>query len=290
MKSLTIREFFKNYPDDDTCLEHIFNCRFGNGYDCPKCGKSTKWHKIKSQRAYSCQYCGHHLHPTVGTPFERSRTPLQLWFFAIYLFTTTRNGVSAKELQRQLGVTYKCAWRMGHEIRKHMAEVDGDDPLSGHVEVDEAYIGGKDKTMGRPGKDSNKTAVLGMVQRNGNVITKVVADAKSATLHPQIEKHVEKGSTISTDEYRAYKKLRDMGYDHGAVIHAIEQWTNGKHHTNTLEGYWAHLKKAISSTHIAVSKKHLQKYLGEFEYRYNTRSNPERMFPELISSFSKTDQ
>lgn len=290
MKPLTIREFFKKYPDDDTCLQHIFNCRFSNNYNCPKCGKSTKWHKLKSQRAYSCQCCGHHLHPTVGTPFERSRTPLQLWFFAIYLFTTTRNGVSAKELQRQLGVTYKCAWRMGHEIRQHMAEVDGDDPLSGHVEIDEAYIGGKDDTMGRPGKNSNKTAVLGMVEREGRVITKVVDDAKGSTLHPQIEKHVEKGSTVSTDEYNAYKKLRDMGYDHGTVMHAIEQWTNGIHHTNSLEGYWAHLKKAISSTHIAVSKKHLQSYLGEFEYRYNSRSNPEKMFPELISSFSKVDQ
>jgi transposase-like protein len=171
-----------------------------------------------------------------------------------------------------------------------MAEVDGDDPLSGHTEVDEAYIGGKDDQRGRPGKDSNKTAVLGMVQRNGKVITKVVENAQGATLLPIVEDNIEEGSTISTDEYRAYKALRDMGYDHGSVVHSAEQWVSGKHHTNTMEGYWAHLKKAISSTHIAVSKKHLQKYLGEFEYRYNTRSNPERMFPELISSFARTDQ
>jgi len=170
MKPMTVREFFKKYPDDDTCLLHIFKCRFGQGHTCPKCEKPSKWYKIKAERAYSCQHCGHHLHPTVGTPFAKSRTPLQLWFYAIYLSTTTRNGVSAKELQRQLGVTYKCAWRMGHEIRKHMASIDGDEPLSCHVEIDEAYIGGKDNQKGRPGKDSNKTAVLGMVQRDGKVI------------------------------------------------------------------------------------------------------------------------
>ena len=197
MKPMTVREFFKKYPDDETCLQHIFDCRFGQGHECPKCEKSSKWHKIKAERAYSCQYCGHHLHPTVGTPFAKSRTPLQLWFYAIYLFTTTRNGVSAKELQRQLGVTYKCAWRMGHEIRKHMVSVDGDEPLSGHVEIDEAYIGGKDNQKGRPGKDSNKTAVLGMVQRNGDVITKAVDNARKSTLLPIVEDHVEEGSTVS---------------------------------------------------------------------------------------------
>ena len=283
---MNVREFFHKYPDDDTCLEHIFNVRFGDSYDCPKCEKSTKWHKLEGHRAYSCQYCGHHLHPTVGTPFEKSRTPLQLWFFAIYLFTTTRNGVSAKELQRQLGVTYKCAWRMGHEIRKHMADVDGDSSLSGHIEIDETYIGGKDNQTGRPGKDSNKMAVIGMVQRDGRVETHAVPNVQNKTILPLIEETVEKGSTVSTDEFQAYKHLRDMGYSHGAVKHKIEQWVKGEHHTNTLEGYWAHLKKAIDSTHIAVSRKHLQKYLGEFEYRYNTRENPEKMFPELISSFS----
>lgn len=121
MKNITIKEFFKQFPDDETCLKHIFETRFGQGYECPKCKKAAKWYRIQSERAYSCQWCGNHLHPTAGTIFEDSRTSLQMWFYAIYLFTTTRNGVSAKELQRQLGVTYKCAWRMGHQIRKHMA-------------------------------------------------------------------------------------------------------------------------------------------------------------------------
>jgi transposase len=144
-KPLTIREFFKQFPDDEACLQHLFEVRFGQGFACPKCERASKWFRIKAERAYSCQFCGHHLHPTVGTPFEQTRTPLQLWFYAVYLFTTTRHGVPAKELQRQLGVTYKTAWRMGHEIRKHMAEVDGEAPIGGAgetVQVDETFIGG----------------------------------------------------------------------------------------------------------------------------------------------------
>lgn len=289
MKQMTIREFFEQFPDDETCLNHLFDVRFGQGFECPKCEKASKWHRIKAERAYSCQWCGHHLHPTVGTLFERSRTPLQLWFYAIYLFTTTRHGVSAKELERQLGVTYKCAWRMGHEIRKHMAEIDGDDPLSGHVEIDEAYIGGKDDKVGRPGKDSKKTGVLGMVERGGDIMTHVIPDVKAKTLMPLITENVEKGSTISTDEMHTYKKLPKHGYTHGFVAHHREQWKNGIHHTNSIEGFWSMLKRGINSTHIHVSRKHLPKYLGEFEYRYNTRENPSQMFPELISSFPSQD-
>lgn len=144
-KPQTIQQFFKQFPDDEACLTHLFEVRFGQGYACPSCERPSKWFRIKAERAYSCQWCGHHLHPTVGTPFEQTRTPLQLWFYAIYLFTTTRNGVAAKELQRQLGVTYKTAWRMAGLIREHMADVDGDNLLGGpgeDVEVDETLIGG----------------------------------------------------------------------------------------------------------------------------------------------------
>src|SRR5882762_6253861 len=135
--SITIRDFFRQFPTDEACLQHVFNIRFGQGHTCPKCKRASRWSRFEAERAYACQWCGHHLHPTVGTPFEDSRTPLQLWFYAIYLFTTSRHGVPAKELQRQLGVTYKTAWRIGHEIRKHMASVDGETPLSGDIEIDE---------------------------------------------------------------------------------------------------------------------------------------------------------
>ena len=165
-KPQTVQQFFKKFPTNEACLDHIMQVRYGIGSECHKCQRATKWSRVTSQRAYACQWCGHHLYPCVGTPFEASRTSLQLWFYAIYLFTQTRSGVSAKELQRQLGVTYKAAWRMGHEIRKHMAFVDGDDPLSGTVEVDETFIGGYRKG-GVGGK--GKTVLLGMLDRDGDV-------------------------------------------------------------------------------------------------------------------------
>lgn len=144
-KPLPTTQFFRQFPDDETCLNHLFNLRFGQGYTCPSCDRPSNWYRIKAERAYSCQWCGHHLHPTVGTPFQQTRTPLQLWFYAIHLFTTTRHGVSAKELERQLGVTYKTAWRMAGLIRQHMADVDGNDPVGGDgviVEIDETLVGG----------------------------------------------------------------------------------------------------------------------------------------------------
>ena len=138
-KMFTVLDFYKRFPDDDTCLDHLMKLRHGNPSDCPKCDRNAKFYKLAKEPAYSCEWCGHHIHPMVGTPFERSSTPLQKWFYAMYLFTTTRHGVPAKELQRQLSVTYKTAWRMGHKIRKYMAQVDGDPLLNGHVEADETW-------------------------------------------------------------------------------------------------------------------------------------------------------
>lgn len=136
-KPLNIRHFFKLFPDDDSCLDHVFKVRFGKETECPKCGKVSTFHRLKKRPAYSCQHCGHHIHPCAGTPFENTRTPLQLWLYAIYLFTTSRHGVPAKELQRQLSVTYKTAWRMGHEmgheIRKQMDKIDGDDDMQKYL-------------------------------------------------------------------------------------------------------------------------------------------------------------
>ena len=172
--SLTVKDFFKMFPDDNACLEHLMKTRFGKHLECPKCGKEGKYHRLAKLPAYSCQWCGHHIHPMAGTPFESSRTPLQKWFYAMYLFTTSRHGVPAKEIQRQLGVTYKCAWRMAKEIRKYMGEVDGNEPLKGHVEVDEALIGGRHHGEGRGFTTKGKTIVMGMVERNGDVITKVI--------------------------------------------------------------------------------------------------------------------
>lgn len=283
-KGFTIQDFFRKFPTDDHCLDHLMATRYGERLECPKCGKEGRFARLKKLPAYSCPSCGHHIHPMAGTPFERSRTPLQKWFYAMYLFTTTRNGVSAKEIQRQLGVTYKTAWRIGHEIRKYMGYVDGDAPLGGHrvVEIDEARIGGKDEM----GKD-DKTVVLGMLERQGEIITRVVPNVREHSLMPHILTNVKPGTRIATDELRSYNDLRHNGYWHGTVKHRDGEYVRGDVHVNSIEGFWSWLKRGINGTHVWVSAKHLPKYLAEFEYRFNLRKSPELMFDLLILAFPK---
>jgi len=281
-KTFTVHDFFKRFPDDDACLDHLMEIRYGHVLECPKCGKEARFARLKKMPAYSCPWCGHHIHPMAGTPFWRTRTPLQKWFYAMYLFTTTRHGVPAKELQRQLGVTYKTAWRMGHEIRKYMGDTDGDDGLSGHVEVDETYIG-------KSGEDGrffqNRTVIFGMVERGGNLIARVVPDNKKATLQAHIREHVAQGTMISSDEWLGYRGLARHGYDHQTVTHRRKEWVRGETHTNNIENLWAQLKRSIKGAHIHVSKKHLPKYLAEFEYRFNMRNRPQEMFDRLLMAF-----
>jgi transposase-like protein len=217
-EQFTVSDFFKRFPDDDACLDHLMGMRYGFELDCPKCGKHGKFSRIRKQPAYQCAWCGHHIHPMAGTPFHRSSTPLQKWFYAMYLFTTSRHGVPAKELQRQLGVTYKTAWRMGHEIRKYMTDTDGDDGLSGHVEADETYVGGKPRHKGsrRGGRSAHgKTFVFGMVERSGDVMTQVVPNASRSTIEPIIAANIANGLNVSTDEWVAYDRLTTMGYVQG---------------------------------------------------------------------------
>ncbi len=287
-KPQNIAQFFKQFPTDEACLQHLFEVRFGQGFECPSCERPSKWFRIKAERAYSCQFCGHHLHPTVGTPFEQTRTPLQLWFYAIYLFTTTRHGVPAKELQRQLGVTYKTAWRMAGLIREHMADVDGDGVLGGNwqsVEIDETYVGGVRKGGKRGRGADGKTVVLGMMDGD-EVVTKVVTDVKRSTLLPHINAHVAKGSLINTDELKSYNSLPDHGFRHITVNHGAGQYVGTMGATvNGMEGFWSQLKRSINGTHIHVSGKHLWKYAKEAEYRFNRRDCASSMLPELLSTF-----
>jgi transposase len=289
--SPTVREFFQQFPDDETCLNHLFETRFGQGHECPSCKRSAKWYRVKKEPAYSCQWCGHHLHPMAGTIFHDSRTSLQDWFYAIYLFTTSRHGVPAKELQRQLGVTYKTAWRMGHKIREHMAAVDGDPPLSGQVEADGTYIGGVNKGAGRGRGLDNKAVLFGMVKRGGHLMTKVVEEADRDTLMREIGHNVRRGSTVHTDEYKGYRGLEGRGYKHETVNHSEGEYaTEDGRGTNTIEGCFSRLKNSIRGTHVHVSPKHLQKYAGEFEFRYNRRKQPRRMMKELLSTFPQRDE
>ena len=156
-KTYTFQQFVADYPDSDTCLAKIMELRYGDRPACSECKRETKYHRIAKRRAYACQFCGAHVYPCVGTPFEKSTTPLHKWFYAMYLFTAARHGVSAKELERQLGVTYKCAWRMAHEIRKLMGSLDTG-ALFGEVEVDETHVGGK--RSGKRGRNTEGKTVM----------------------------------------------------------------------------------------------------------------------------------
>ena len=295
MKATTIQQFFKRFSSDEVCLEHLFNVRFKKNHQCSKCLNNSKWYRIKSELAFSCGNCGHHVHPCVGTIFEDSSTSLQLWFYAIYLFTTTRSGVSAKELQRQLGVTYKTAWRMGHKIREYMAVVDGDDKLEGFVEIDETYVGGKPRKEAKKDKDDNdkgnprgrgtkKECVVGMIERNGKVKASNVnkGSLKAKDLKELVRAGVDLGNTtLITDEYRAYNLMKYL-LTHLKINHSKE-YANGSIHTNTIESFWALLKRGVIGQFHKVSAKYLQKYIDEFCWRFNEREN-ENAFDKLVGN------
>jgi len=287
MAAYTFKNFQAEYPDDDTCLERVMKERFGGTQiSCPGCGADSRFTKLTKRRAYSCQWCGHHVYPCAGTIFEKSRTPLTNWFFAMYLMTSTRHGVAAKELERQIGCTYKTAWRMAHELRKLMAAADDHGPLSGHIEIDETYVGGKQSQANRRKSGTNKSIVLGMVERDdGRVRAGVIPTVSIPIVEPIIYGNVTKGSKITTDEAWAYDGLR-FDYEHGAVKHSANEWVLGEHHTNTIEGHWGQLKRSIRGTHVHVSAKHLWKYISEFSYRRNMRHSHALMFDHLMVSVS----
>lgn len=282
----SFQDFIKEYPTDETCLDKIMEMKYGPSPDCPGCGEETKFHRMTKRRGYSCQLCGHHIYPCVGTPFEKSRTSLQKWFYAMYLFTSSRHGVPAKELERQLKVTYKTAWRIAHELRKLMANADDHGPLSGHIEIDETYVGGrrKGRKQGFTGRGAKgKTIVFGMLERGSSVRAGPVPNASRKTLAPIVMKNVIRGSMVSTDEWPAYFNLAKWGYRHGKVQHGAKQYVNGIHHVNALEGYWSQIKRSIRGTHIHVSPKHLWKYVSEFSYRYNHRKDGHAaIFQDLV--------
>ena len=289
-KSPTLRDFQARYPTEEICLDHLMRTRFGERHDCEGCGRDARFYRVKARRSYACEYCGHQIYPTAGTPFDRTRTPLRDWFFVMFLFTTTRNGVAAKKVERDLGVTYKTAWRMCHMIREYMGSLDSDDPLGGpgsFVEIDETILGGSVSGKGN-GYMGNKTIVVGMLERGGELVTQVVTRRHKAAMHGLILGQVLPGSTICTDEMGGYKDIDQSGYRHLKVNHNRGQYTSkAGGGVNALEGFWAQLKRGINGTHIHVSGKHLPKYLGEFEYRWNMRAVPHLMLDRMMASFAR---
>jgi transposase len=282
-----IREFQRRFPDEDACLTHLMRTRFGERLTCFKCQKQATYYRVKARRSFECEHCGYQVYPTAGTPFEKTRTSLRDWFYVMFLFCSTRNGVAAKEVQRQLGVTYKTAWRMCNLIRKYMGYVDGDFPIGGPgktVEADETFIGGRD--LG--GTPDDKAIVLGMVERGGDVVTRHVTGRDYRNIIPNIVTFVKPGSKINTDDWKGYGSLMERyGFDHETVNHSEKEYVRGSVHTNTIESFWASVKRGINGTYVWVSKKHLQTYLREFEYRHNLRHQPDLMFELLLQAFPK---
>lgn len=287
-EKFTISQFLQKFPSDEVCLEHIKNLRFPNGIECVKCQKVTNHYKLKGRTAYSCQNCGTHIYPLAGTIFDKTTTPLKLWFYAIFIMAHTRAGISAKQLQRELGVTYKTAWRMFKHIRMLMNESGshGTGLLNGDVEIDETYIGRKGVnkrgkwTQGIDGEQ--KEVVMGMLARRGKVYLKHIPNSGKWTLLNQIQQNIDPKARIITDEYRSYTQLPKYGFIHDTVNHKHTYVVNDVH-TNNIECMWGNLKRGITGVYRIVSKKYLQAYVDEYAFRYNNRLNTKSMFDLILA-------
>jgi transposase len=282
-------EFVREFPDDAACLEWLWRNRYsedGSHAYCPKCDRERKFHKVRERPAWDCDSCGHHLHPLAGTIFHKSSTSLHLWFFAVHLMTSTRCGVSAKHLERELGVTYKTAWRMANLIRNKLMTEDGR-KLHGYVEVDEASVDGKPrKHMNRADaaryRERSRATVLAAVERGGRIKATVVEGRRGPHIHKQVVEWVKPESIVYTDEWPAYNQLGQHFAAHSRVRHTTGEYVMGDAYTNTVEGFFGNLKTGIRGNYKKVSHRWLQGYLNEFTWRYNHRHDSRAMFRLLI--------
>ena len=264
----SVMEFQREFPDDAACLHYLWrqhHSEDGEHAYCPKCERQRKFHRVKDRPAYDCDSCGYHLHPTAGTIFHKSSTSLVLWFYATHLMSETRCGISAKHLERELGVTYKTAWRMLNKIRNQLMKQD-DEPLSGEVEVDETAYGGKPRAYDTKGMTraeaitwakARKTTVLGMVERQGRIRAQVQKD-RSPKVVDTVREYVLPSSMVFTDDWAGYKRLHQTHPTHRRVRHSENVYVDGNVHTNTIEGFFGNLKTSLSGTYHAVSSKWLQ--------------------------------
>ena len=301
----SLMEFMREFPDDDACLEHLWRARHaadGEHAECPKCKQERVFRKYattQGRQSWTCTGCGHHVHPTAGTIFAKSSTSLHLWYYAMYLVTSTRCGISAKQLERTLGVSYRTAWRMLNKIRNEVMKDDGE-LLRGDVEADEASVDGKPrKPHGRspfaqPGvnrrSEANKRAqrsratVFAAVERGGRIRATVLPSRRGPRLKETLIEWVEPESIIITDEWPSYNDLDKHFIAHSRINHSAGMYVVGDTYTNTVEGFFGHLKPSIRGTYRKVSHHWLQGYLNEFTWRYNLRYQREpSMFAELVA-------
>ncbi len=276
---MSLMEFMREFPDDAACLEHLWRVRYspdGEHAHCPKCDTERVFKKyaIANRRSsWTCTGCGHHMHPLAGTIFHKSPTSLHLWFYAMYLMGSTRCGISAKQLERELGVTYKCAWRMANQIRTHLMTQDDTEPLEGDVETDETFIGGKPRANSKLTASEHrdrKKIVWGAVERKGKVRAEVVPFSGAGDLRPRVLDNVKAGSNLHSDGWHVYKTLADV-YTHQWVDHGAGVYVSGDVHTQTIEGFWSLMKRGIGGVYHNVSAQWLQTYVDEYCFHYNTR-------------------
>lgn len=271
----SILDLIKVFPDEQTCIEHLERLRW-NGNVVSPFDEFSKVYKCAGNK-FRCKNTGKYFNVRTGTMFDNTKIELQKWFVAIFLITGHKKGISSLQLSRDLDTTQKTAWFMLHRIRNCFG-IDASEMLENEVEIDETFVGGKNKnrhagkkiegSQGRSAKD--KAPVLGMVERGGNVIAKKIDDTKFESISPEVLKRVKDSAKIYTDEWLGYRGLERI-YDHSFVKHNAGEYVQGKIHTNTIEGFWSLLKRGIIGIYHFTSKKHLQKYVDEFAFRYNSR-------------------
>ena len=274
MTKMTLPKLMVDFDTDAECRQALEELRWPDGVCCLRCG-SVSISRIKTRKQYDCNDCRYRFSVTTGTVFNDSHLALPKWFMAVLLMCEAKKGISANQMKRTLGVAHKTAWYLCHRIRKAMTDVR---PirLTGTVEVDETYVGGKRRGLGR-GYVGNKAMVVGAVQRGGKVRMKVEKRDDKATLHGFIADHVSTNvRNIYTDEHPSYQGLdSDSGETglHQTVNHSSKEYVRGDVHTNSIEGAFGLFKRAIVGSFHHVSHKHLDRYLDEFEFRYNNRKN-----------------
>jgi transposase-like protein len=270
---MNLMKLFRDFDTSEECRTYLEELRWPDGVKCPRC-QSEKISRIRKRNQFDCDSCRYQFSVTAGSIFHDSHLPLPKWFAAVYLMCEARKGVSANQLKRTLSVSYKTAWYLCHRIRKAMEEASPL-PLKGTVEMDETLIGGRRRHVGG-GYITNKTMVLGAFERGGNIRLKVerrrntkaaLHGFAAATIAPETER-------IITDEWRAYRGIGDADTKHETVDHSKEEWVRGDVHTNSIEGVWSLFKRSVVGSYHQVSAKHLDRYLDEFEFRFNNRKNP----------------
>lgn len=262
----------EQFRSEDKCRAYLAALRWPDGVSCPRCSSCSVSY-VSARSVYDCNTCRHQFSVTAGTIFHDTHLPLWKWFLTTYMMIESRKGISANQVKRSIGVSYKTAWYLCHRIRTAM-QLAAPLPLAGTVEVDETFVGGKVKGKGR-GYRGNKTTVLGVIQRGGNVHLKVAPGTDRETLHGFIAEHTAPDTeAIYTDEWPAYQGVADGDTMHETVNHRLKEWVRGEVHTNSIENVWSLLDRSIMGAYHHVSAKHLDRYLDELGFRFNNRENP----------------